>query len=422
MKLSIQAGKTSESINIFIADSSSTTGAGLTGLAYNTGSLVAYYSFTGANATATQITLATLATITTAWASGGFKEIDATNMPGWYRLDLPNAVLASSKGRVVSLHLKGATNMAPCPIEIELTGWDNQNANPDVNLKQIIGTTLTETSAGYLAAGLKKLLDVASPVFTLASINQTGDNYAIVNHTDYGNAKLVRSTTPGNTLTVNSDHTADSNLKKIIGTAPTETSAGYLAAAFTKFFDVATPAKTINTNEFDISAVVVPGSWGDLINDMLDTDISGVNSNILALSNKLLYYFQLLTRSDSDVVSHNATELTAINANYGSGVGTFNPTTDSVQALRDNLALASGVTLADGAITDAKFTEPVLGAGTRATGPLGRILQNWRGQQNKEVLDSASGTLKQYADDNSTVLLTQSLTEVGGVQTRGKSS
>jgi len=35
---------------------------------------------------------------------------------------------------------------------------------------------------------------------------QTGDSYAIVNHADYGNAKLVRSTTPANTLTVDANH------------------------------------------------------------------------------------------------------------------------------------------------------------------------------------------------------------------------
>lgn len=127
MKLSILAGATSQSINIFVRDSSSSTGGGLTGLVYNTASLAAYYSHAGANATATVITLATLAAVNSAWSSGGFKEIDATNMPGWYRLDLPNAVLATSKGRSVALHLKGATNMAPTPIEIELTGWDNQD-------------------------------------------------------------------------------------------------------------------------------------------------------------------------------------------------------------------------------------------------------------------------------------------------------
>lgn len=128
MKLSIVAGATSQSLNIFVLDSSSSVGAGLTGLAYNTSSLIAYYTFAGANATATAITLATLAAVSSAWSSGGFKEIDSTHMPGVYRLDLPNAVLAASKGRSVVVVLSGATNMAPVLLEIELTGIDNQDA------------------------------------------------------------------------------------------------------------------------------------------------------------------------------------------------------------------------------------------------------------------------------------------------------
>ena len=43
------------------------------------------------------------------------------------------------------------------------------------NMVQIIATALTESVGGYLAAGFKALLNVASPVFTLASVNQTVD-------------------------------------------------------------------------------------------------------------------------------------------------------------------------------------------------------------------------------------------------------
>lgn len=53
----------------------------------------------------------------------------------------------------------------------------DDNGRVSVNLVSILGTTLTET-AGQIAAGFKKLFDVASPVFTLLSVNQTGDNYA----------------------------------------------------------------------------------------------------------------------------------------------------------------------------------------------------------------------------------------------------
>ena len=127
-KASILAGSTSQSLNVFIQDSSSTTGAGLSGLAYNSAGLAAYYTFTGANATATAITLATLAGVTSAWSSGGFIEIDATHMKGLYRLDIPNAALAAASGRAVYIMLYGGTNMAPLALEIELTAWNDQDA------------------------------------------------------------------------------------------------------------------------------------------------------------------------------------------------------------------------------------------------------------------------------------------------------
>jgi hypothetical protein len=49
------------------------------------------------------------------------------------------------------------------------------------DISKVHGTALTETSAGYLAAGFVKQYDVATPLFTSASVNQTGDSYAIVN-------------------------------------------------------------------------------------------------------------------------------------------------------------------------------------------------------------------------------------------------
>lgn len=123
-KISIQVASTSQTTNIFIQNSGSTTGAGLTGLVFNTSGLTAYYVLPRAASVA--ITLATLAATTSAYSSGGFKEIDATNMPGWYRFDIPDAALAS--GRSVGVHFQGAAGMAPLPLEIELTGWNNQDA------------------------------------------------------------------------------------------------------------------------------------------------------------------------------------------------------------------------------------------------------------------------------------------------------
>src|SRR5262245_15864501 len=45
--------------------------------------------------TRTSISLSDLSTVNSAYSSGGVKEVDSTNMPGLYRLDLPDAAVAS---------------------------------------------------------------------------------------------------------------------------------------------------------------------------------------------------------------------------------------------------------------------------------------------------------------------------------------
>ncbi|MCE5212990.1 MAG: hypothetical protein LLG40_15720 [Deltaproteobacteria bacterium] len=68
--------------------------------------------------------------------------------------------------------------------------WKYGTTAPEIDLKKILGTSLTETSAGYLAAAFKKLFDIETPVLTAASVNQTGDAYAIVNNATYGLSAL----------------------------------------------------------------------------------------------------------------------------------------------------------------------------------------------------------------------------------------
>lgn len=123
-QISRQVGTTSQVTLLFIQDSSSTTGAGLTGLAYNTASLACYYKRSSGTASVA-VTLANITTLGT-FVSGGFKEVDATNLPGVYEFHPPNAALDSGADSVAFL-LKGAANMAPCPLIIELTGTSNQD-------------------------------------------------------------------------------------------------------------------------------------------------------------------------------------------------------------------------------------------------------------------------------------------------------
>jgi len=116
MKLIEKKGTTSKIIHLFILDSSKSDGSGLTGLLYTAANLTAYYIREGAAST-TLISLVN-ATIGT-YTSGGFKEVDATNTPGIYELHLPNTCLAAGTDQVV-IFLKGADDMVPVPIEIQL--------------------------------------------------------------------------------------------------------------------------------------------------------------------------------------------------------------------------------------------------------------------------------------------------------------
>lgn len=151
MKLARKAGATSQIFQVFIRDSSSTTGAGLTGLVFNSASLTAYYH-RDTDTTATAITLVTMTVGT--FTSSGFKEIDATNMPGWYQFCPPNAALAAGAASC-GFHLKGATNMAPLPIEVDL--------DPQVDVHLWNGTAVaTPATAGIPDTNVKNINNVAA--------------------------------------------------------------------------------------------------------------------------------------------------------------------------------------------------------------------------------------------------------------------
>ena len=105
----VYAGLTDQTIDIFIQDSSSTSGAGLSGLAYNTSGLIASYR-KGATGSRAPLSLATQ-TVGGAHSDGGFVEIDATHMKGTYRLDLSDAMV-DTEG-FVTIYLYGAANMVP---------------------------------------------------------------------------------------------------------------------------------------------------------------------------------------------------------------------------------------------------------------------------------------------------------------------
>jgi hypothetical protein len=77
-----------------------------------------------------------------------------------------------------------------------------------------------------------------------------------------------------------------------------------------------------------------------------NTDMRGTDS--AATAAKLLAYIQLLARSDAAIETDNATELTEINANGGSGAGDYSAQTEAQEALRDWIGDGTNLTEAGG--------------------------------------------------------------------------
>jgi hypothetical protein len=167
----LKRGSTSVRRYIFIGDSSSTTGAGLANLVFNSAGLVAYY-IAGDLSNEVQITLAT-ATLGS-YTSGGFIAVDNTNMPGWYEIGIPDAALDA--GNEVAIQFRGATNMVPVNIYIELDAFDYQTATQPVNVTQISGDATAADTLELFAEALDQATGqidsgtLAASAITAASI------------------------------------------------------------------------------------------------------------------------------------------------------------------------------------------------------------------------------------------------------------
>lgn len=173
-KLALRNGITSVVLRVLILDSSSTTGAGKTGLTNSSAGLIVS-TIADNEATATTYTQASsnIEGITTlgtfAAPSSGkcrFKEVDATNLPGLYELQLADARWAVSGAKSIVAGIHGATNAAPVFAEFQLD-------NAPVDLRAITGNT----------TGPGNLLSLANAVKTGAVVSD-GANTAATFKTD----------------------------------------------------------------------------------------------------------------------------------------------------------------------------------------------------------------------------------------------
>jgi hypothetical protein len=117
-----------------------------TGYTFNTATLKAHYI--RPNGTSTAISLVSQ-TVNGSWISGGFVEVDAINMPGLYRFDVPNEVIASGVSNSM-LQIVNQANNDKTIINYKFLDsqiLDLSTTVPTTNIDQTVGDSLNAARA-----------------------------------------------------------------------------------------------------------------------------------------------------------------------------------------------------------------------------------------------------------------------------------
>ena len=172
--ITIAPGSTSQSIELYL---------GATGLTASTSGLTARYNRTRTASVSIPLVARTIAQ---AWTSGGFAEVDATNMPGVYRLDLPDAALAAGADDVTVV-VRGASGTNGAVMTIKLSSGGLTSAQTAA----AVWNALTDDYTTHATYGWNVLRADAPSKEGLVTLHQSGgisrvdaDIHAIVNDTD----------------------------------------------------------------------------------------------------------------------------------------------------------------------------------------------------------------------------------------------
>jgi hypothetical protein len=362
-----KAGVTSKSVTVRIIDS--TDGTPELGVVFNTAGIDLQYRREGSASTA--ITEATLAALTTAWATGGFLHIGN----GYYRLDVPDAAFVAGSDGVL---IHGVvTGMVVIGAYVQLVAYDPFDA---VRL----GLTALPNAAAEAAGGLYTRGAGAGQINQPANGRVDTNVVAIAGTTqtarDLGASVLISSGTGAGQLSVTAGVIA-SNLTQILGTALTET-AGQIAAAFRQFFNVATPTGTVNS-----LPAAGPGAAGGVF-------IAGTNAATTITTSLTTTFTGSLTGSVASVTG-------AVGSIAANGINAASIATDAIDA--DAIAANGATEIADavwnstraGHAVGGSFGEGVASvtgnvAGNvtgNVTGSVGSLAAQAKTDVNNEVLD-----------------------------------
>jgi hypothetical protein len=172
--ITIAPGSASQSIELYL---------GATGLTASTAGLSARYNRTRTASVSIPLVARTIAQ---AWTAGGFAEVDATNMPGVYRLDLPDAALAAGADDV-TIVVRGASGTNGAVMTVKLSSGGLTSAQT----ASAVLDALTDDHQIHGTFGYNLLRADAPSKEGLVTLHQSGgisrvdaDVHAIANDTD----------------------------------------------------------------------------------------------------------------------------------------------------------------------------------------------------------------------------------------------
>ena len=172
--ITIAPGSTSQSIELYL---------GVTGLTSSSSGLSARYNRTRTASVSIPLVARTIAQ---AWTSGGFAEVDATNMPGVYRLDVPDAALAAGADDV-TIVVRGASGTNGAVMTVKLSSGGLTSAQT----ASAVWGALTNDHTTHGTFGWNVLRADQDSKEGLVTLHQSGgvsrvdaDIHAIVNDTD----------------------------------------------------------------------------------------------------------------------------------------------------------------------------------------------------------------------------------------------
>jgi hypothetical protein len=416
-------GATSNVFRVMLRNSS--TGQGLTGLTSASSGLVistiADNESSTTDYTAAGSTIETITTLGTYSAPTAtkcrFKEVSSSSQPGLYELQFADARFAVSSAKTLRITISGATSLMMKAVVIQLTSVDlddavrgGMTAMPNANAGASGGLPINGANAGNVSYsgtvtysttvtyGGNVAISGTLSIDTLSSPDPSGVTTLLgrVSATRAGyldNLSGGAVALAGTALsTAQWTNTRAGNLDNLDAAVTTRMATytqptGFLAATF----PAGTVASTTNITAGTITTV---------------TNLTTYTGNTPQTGDA---YARLGAPAGASV----SADVAAVKSDTGGLVTTLGSAGAGLTGVP-----RTGYKLASDGLDSVSTTAP---AGV-ASNYREMQVQTWRRAMKKTVFDTNANTLKTFADDGTTVLTTQTLTNSGGVQTQGAAS